>query len=81
MRLTIILQTPANKLKIREFFVNNLQDSTQTTAVAMTQKTSGQRLLEWIEEPLGQIVTASVATIGSFGVVMSGIWFVNTLVN
>ena len=61
--------------------MSNLQDPTQATAVAMTHKTSGQRLLEWIEEPLGQIVTASVATIGSFGVVLSGIWFVNTLVN
>ena len=61
--------------------MSNLQDATQASAVAITQKTSGQRLLEWVEQPLGQIVAASVATIGSFGVVLSGIWFVNTLVN
>ena len=61
--------------------MSNLQDSAQATAVTITRKTSGQRLLEWVEEPLGQIVAASVATIGSFGVVLSGIWFVNTLVN
>ena len=51
------------------------------TAVTVAQKTSGQRLLAWLEEPLGQVVAASVATIGSFGMVLSGIWFVNALVN
>ncbi len=51
------------------------------SAVAVAPKTTGQRFLEWVEEPLGQVVVASVATIGSFGLVMSGIWFVNILVN
>ncbi len=51
------------------------------TVAAVPQKTMGQRFLEWVEEPFGQIVAASVATIGSFGFVLSGIWFVNAVVN
>ena len=61
--------------------MSKAQNTAQATAVAIPQKSSGQRLLAWVEEPLGQIVAASVATIGSFGVVLSGIWFVNTIVN
>ena len=37
----------------------------------------GQRFMQWVQEPLGSIITASVATIGSLGLVLSGIWFVN----
>ena len=61
--------------------MSNSNNTAVATAVAVSQKTAGQRLLAWVEEPLGQIVAASVATIGSFGMVLSGIWFVNVLVN
>ena len=61
--------------------MSNSNNTGVATAVAVSQKTAGQRLLAWVEEPLGQIVAASVATIGSFGMVLSGIWFVNVLVN
>ena len=46
-------------------------------------KTAGlsQRMALWLEDPLGQVVAASVATIGSLGVVLSGIWLVNIAVN
>ena len=46
-------------------------------------KTAGtwQRIALWLEDPLGQVVAASVATIGSLGVVLSGIWLVNIAVN
>ena len=40
-------------------------------------QTSGKRLVTWIQEPLGSIIAATVASIGSLGVVLSGIWFVN----
>ncbi|MCB1843161.1 MAG: hypothetical protein KDI09_09390 [Halioglobus sp.] len=50
------------------------------------QKTDGkpslmQRVGNYMQDPLGSIVTASAATIGSFGFVLSGIWFVNLAVN
>ncbi len=41
----------------------------------------GSRFIEWVQDPLGSIVAASVATIGSLGFVLSGIWFVNLAVN
>ncbi len=41
----------------------------------------GQRFVRWVQEPLGSIIAASVATIGSLGVVLSGIWFVNLAIN
>ena len=46
-------------------------------------KTAGpsQRIALWLEDPLGQVVAASVATIGSLGVVLSGIWLVNVALN
>ena len=43
-------------------------------------KGTGQRLAEWVQDPLGSIIAASVAAIGSLGVVVSGIWFVNLAV-
>ena len=61
--------------------MSNARSPAPAKAVAVPRKSSGQRLLAWVEEPLGQIITASVATIGSFGVVLSGIWFVNVLVS
>ena len=40
-----------------------------------------QRIVRWLEDPMGQVVAATGATIGSFGVVLSGIWLVNLAVN
>ena len=36
--------------------------------------------VQWLQDPLGSIIAASIASIGSFGVVVSGIWFVNLAV-
>lgn len=45
------------------------------------QPSSGQSFGEWLQEPLGSIVTASVAIIGSFGVVLGGIWSIGLAIN
>ncbi len=47
------------------------------TSEVTTHATTGQRFVQWIQDPLGSIIAASVASIGSLGVVLSGIWFVN----
>ncbi len=39
-----------------------------------TEPSRGQRFLAWIQEPFGSIIFASASTIGSFGVVLSGMW-------
>lgn len=41
------------------------------------RQTGGQRFIQWLQDPLGSIIAASVATIGSLGFVLSGIWLVN----
>ena len=48
-----------------------------TPPKAIATQTTGQRFVEWLQDPLGSIIAASVASIGSLGVVLSGIWFVN----
>ncbi len=44
-------------------------------------KTRGQRFAEWLQDPMGGVIAASITTIGSLGVVVSGIWFVNLAIN
>ena len=39
------------------------------------------KVVRWLEDPLGSIITASAATIGSFGVVLGGIWAINIAIN
>ena len=56
--------------------------SNQTSGEVRAQAvTSGQRIVHWLEDPMGQVVAATVATVGSFGMVLSGIWLVNLAVN
>ncbi len=43
--------------------------------------TVGQRFGRWLEDPMGGVIAASAATIGSFGVVLSGIWAINVALN
>ncbi len=50
-----------------------MTQNNEATAV----QTRGGRLARWLQDPLGGVIAASIATIGSFGVVVSGIWFVN----
>ncbi|MEE4143607.1 MAG: hypothetical protein V2I26_02325 [Halieaceae bacterium] len=40
-----------------------------------------QRFSQWIQDPMGSVIAASVATIGSFGVVLSGMWAINVALN
>lgn len=44
------------------------------------QKTRRQRLVDWLEDPMGSVIVASVVAIGSLGVVISGIWVVDAVI-
>lgn len=46
-----------------------------------TAPSRGQRFLTWIQEPFGSIIFASASTIGSFGVVLSGMWAIQATLN
>jgi hypothetical protein len=41
----------------------------------------GQRFTTWIQEPFGSVMFASVATISSFGFVLSGMWAIQVTLN
>jgi hypothetical protein len=47
----------------------------QVTAKAATQEPG--TFVKWIQDPMGQIIASSVAVIGSFGIVLSGSWFIH----
>lgn len=53
-------------------------DRPQTTTVAQP-RTRG--LVQWLLDPMGSIIASSVAVIGSFGIVLSGTWFIHLALN
>ena len=53
----------------------------EKSAVAATEKPWNHRFAAWIQEPMGGVIAASVATIGSLGVVLSGSWFIHLFIN
>ena len=54
--------------------------SNDVKQVSNQDETFGAKLARWIQEPLGSIIAASVAAIGSLGVVISGIWMISLAV-
>lgn len=54
--------------------------STKSNSAPVSQ-TRGQRLGEWLQDPLGGVIAASAATIGAFGVVLSGTWLIHLAMN
>ena len=53
----------------------------RATEITNAKNSLGSRFVQWVQDPLGSIVAASVATIGSLGFVLSGIWMVNLALN
>ncbi len=51
------------------------------TAIAEVKKPFNQRFADWIHDPMGGVIAASVATIGSFGIVLSGSWLIHMVIN
>jgi len=41
----------------------------------------GQRFIQWVQEPAGSVIAASVATISTFGITLSGIWAISLAVS
>ena len=60
----------------------DLKKTTPATQISSAEKQPrGYRLRQWVQEPLGSIIAATAATIGSFGVVLSGMWLISLAVN
>lgn len=49
--------------------------------VTAIEKPLSHRFAEWIQDPMGGVIAASVATMGSLGVVMSGSWLIHVIIN
>lgn len=60
----------------------NIQQATTVQDTVLTKAPSMRSAFgQWLQEPLGSIVAASVATIGSLGLVLSGIWAIQLTLN
>ena len=57
---------------------DNTSNQPEITAVAQTRS---QGFVQWLQDPLGSIIASSVAVIGSFGLVISGSWFIHLALN
>lgn len=51
------------------------------SVLAEAKKPLNQRFSEWIQDPMGGVIAASAATIGSLGVVLSGSWLIHMVMN
>ncbi len=47
--------------------------------VAVERKENG--FIQWIQEPMGSIIAATAAIMGSFGFVLSGTWLIHLAMN
>ena len=58
-------------------------DNTHVEATTASSPAPGvwQRLGEWMQDPMGSVIAASAATIGSFGIVLSGTWLISLAVS
>jgi hypothetical protein len=57
------------------------QTSTAAHSATHPSPSRLQRFGDYMQDPLGSIVTASAAVIGSFGFVLSGMWFISLTVS
>ncbi len=44
-------------------------------------QSSDSALVHWVQDPMGSVVASSIAVIGSFGLVLSGTWFIHLALN
>ncbi len=43
--------------------------------------TVSQRFVQWIQDPMGSVIVASIGTMSTLGVVLSSIWAINFALN
>ena len=58
----------------------NHRHTEQPDVMAVAQTETGG-FVQWLQNPMGQVVASSVAVIGSFGFVLSGTWFIQLALN
>jgi len=61
--------------------MNTEKNQTMKVTAHAAHASTGERFGQWIQDPMGSVIAASVATIGSFGIVLSGMWAINVALN
>jgi len=56
----------------------NVKSVATVTAI---EKPLSHRFAEWIQEPMGGVIAASLATMSSLGVVLLGSWSIHMVIN
>jgi hypothetical protein len=56
--------------------MNDQKDTPTNRSPEAEKQSAMHRLGQWIQDPMGSVLFASAATIGSFGVVLSGTWLI-----
>ena len=59
----------------------NNQQSNQQQVIAKAVSPEPNAFVKWVQDPMGQVIASSVAVIGSFGIVLSGSWFIHLALN
>ena len=59
--------------------MSNAAGATPPSTVAVQRKDN--RFIRWIQEPMGSIIAATAAIVGSFGFVLSGTWLIHLALN
>ena len=59
-----------------------MSSNQQSSAIAQAmQLTPMQRFGRFIQDPMGSVIAASIGTMSTLGVVLSGMWFINAVMN
>ncbi|GAB5450930.1 MAG: hypothetical protein Hals2KO_12580 [Halioglobus sp.] len=61
--------------------MNNRENYPVAHTQSTGKTTTRERFVAWIKEPMGSVIAASAATIGSFGIVLGGTWAISLAVN
>ena len=59
--------------------MSSAEGTTPPNTVAVARKDNG--FIRWIQEPMGSIIAATAAIVGSFGFVLSGTWLIHLALN
>jgi hypothetical protein len=70
------LHTGRRKITVTDFSAAHQREQKNTVEPSL-----GSRFGTWLQDPLGSIIAASVAAMGSLGVVLSGAWFIHLVLN
>jgi hypothetical protein len=61
--------------------MSSQQSQQPTVVVSAAPLTAMQRFGRFVQDPMGSVIAASIATMSTLGFVLSGMWFINFALN